>query len=282
MAKGILFVVATPIGNLKDISARAIEVLSQADVIAAEDTRHTAQLLGHLGLRKNLISVHEHNEGDQVAPLRRLLDDGKRVALVSDAGTPLISDPGYRLVSALRAEGYEVTPVPGACALIAALSASGLPSDRFVFEGFLPAKTAGRRATLSLFVQESRTVIFYESTHRIKDALKDMQTVFGGARELVLARELTKTFETFFKGSIDQVSAFVDEDDNQCKGEFVLLLAGAVTESEPVDRVELAVDDLLKALLDQLPVKQAATLVARLSGVSKNDLYQRALTLKGE
>lgn len=282
MAKGILFVVATPIGNLKDISARAIEVLSLADVIAAEDTRHTAQLLGHLGLRKNLISVHEHNEGDQVAPLRRLLDDGKRVALVSDAGTPLISDPGYRLVSALRSEGYEVSPVPGACALIAALSASGLPSDRFVFEGFLPAKTAGRRATLSQFVQESRTVIFYESTHRIKDALKDMQAVFGGARELVLARELTKTFETFFKGSIDQVSAFVNEDDNQCKGEFVLLLAGAVTESEPVDRVELAVDDLLKALLDQLPVKQAATLVARLSGVSKNDLYQRALTLKGE
>lgn len=282
MAKGILCVVATPIGNLKDISARAIEVLSLADVIAAEDTRHTAQLLGHLGLRKNLISVHEHNEGDQVAPLRRLLDDGKRVALVSDAGTPLISDPGYRLVSALRSEGYEVSPVPGACALIAALSASGLPSDRFVFEGFLPAKTAGRRATLSQFVQESRTVIFYESTHRIKDALKDMQAVFGGARELVLARELTKTFETFFKGSIDQVSAFVNEDDNQCKGEFVLLLAGAVTESEPVDRVELAVDDLLKALLDQLPVKQAATLVARLSGVSKNDLYQRALTLKGE
>lgn len=280
MGQGVLYVVATPIGNLKDISARAVETLSMVDVVAAEDTRHTAQLLGHLGIKKSLISVHEHNEVDQVNTLRRLLDEGKRVALVSDAGTPLISDPGYRVVSDLRAANYQVSPIPGACALVAALSASGLPSDRFVFEGFLPAKKNARREALAGFLQETRTTIFYESTHRIRETLEDMVEVFGGHRELVLARELTKTFETFFKGTLGQVHAFVHEDENQCKGEFVLLLSGVELESGPVSRVDIAVDDLLKGLMGHLPVKQVAALVSKLSGAGKNELYQRALALK--
>ena len=275
-AAGTLFVVATPIGNLDDLSARALKVLGDVSLIAAEDTRHSARLMQHFGIGTPLAACHEHNERDEGNRFIERLLAGDDVALISDAGTPLISDPGYHLVRQARAAGIRVVPVPGACALIAALSAAGLPSDRFVFEGFLPAKTVGRRARLELVREESRTLIFYEAPHRILECLQDMREVFGGERQALLARELTKTFETLQGMPLDQLCEWVAADANQQRGECVVLVAGW---QAPEDEAAVSVEALrvLDLLLAEMPLKRAAALAAQITGVRKNLLYQTAL-----
>ncbi|ANC04840.1 methyltransferase [Pseudomonas putida] len=273
---GTLYVVATPIGNLDDMSARALKVLAGVALIAAEDTRHSVRLLQHFGIETPLAACHEHNERDEGSRFITRLLAGDDVALVSDAGTPLISDPGYHLVRQARAAGVRVVPVPGACALIAALSAAGLPSDRFIFEGFLPAKAVGRRARLEQVKEEPRTLIFYEAPHRILECLEDMEAVFGGARPAVLARELTKTFETLKGLPLAELRAFVAADTNQQRGECVVLVAGW---SAPQDDQAISSDAMrvLDLLLAELPLKRAAALAAEITGVRKNLLYQAAL-----
>lgn len=269
-APGMLHVVATPIGNLADLSPRAVESLRKVDAICAEDTRHTRQLLAHHGIERPLIALHEHNEADAVAKLVARLLDGDALALVSDAGTPLISDPGFRLVRAAREAGIRVSPVPGPSALIAALSVAGLPSDRFVFEGFLPAKATARRQRLQQLVAEPRTLVFYESAHRIGDALGDMADVFGGDRPAVLARELTKLFETVLDGSLDELCSQVASDPNQRKGEFVLLVHGA---GDDADAQVVEGRRLYAVLSGHLPPSTAAKLAADLSGAPRKTLY---------
>ena len=273
---GTLYVVATPIGNLDDISARALKVLGEVALIAAEDTRHSARLMQHFGIGTPLAACHEHNERDQGGRFLARLQAGEDVALISDAGTPLISDPGYHLVRQARAAGVTVVPVPGACALIAALSSAGLPSDRFIFEGFLPAKAVGRRARLEQVREESRTLIFYEAPHRILECLEDMRAVFGSERPALLARELTKTFETLKGLPLAELCAWVAADSNQQRGECVVLVAGwQAPEGEAAVNAEaLRVLDLL---LKELPLKRAAALAAEITGVRKNLLYQTAL-----
>ncbi|MFJ3449951.1 16S rRNA (cytidine(1402)-2'-O)-methyltransferase [Pseudomonas sichuanensis] len=273
---GTLYVVATPIGNLDDMSARALKVLANVSLIAAEDTRHSVRLLQHFGIDTPLAACHEHNERDEGGRFITRLLAGDDVALVSDAGTPLISDPGYHLVRQARAAGVQVVPVPGACALIAALSAAGLPSDRFIFEGFLPAKTAGRRARLEQVREEPRTLIFYEAPHRILECLEDMEAVFGGERPALLAREITKTFETLKGLPLAELRAFVQGDSNQQRGECVVLVAGWVA---PDDEQAISVEAqrVLDLLLAELPLKRAAALAAEITGVRKNLLYQLAL-----
>lgn len=275
-AAGTLFVVATPIGNLDDLSARALKVLGEVALIAAEDTRHSARLMQHFGIGTPLAACHEHNERDEGNRFIERLLAGDDVALISDAGTPLISDPGYHLVRQARAAGIRVVPVPGACALIAALSAAGLPSDRFVFEGFLPAKTVGRRARLELVREEPRTLIFYEAPHRILECLQDMREVFGGERQALLARELTKTFETLQGMPLEQLCEWVAADANQQRGECVVLVAGW---QAPEDEAAVSVEALrvLDLLLAEMPLKRAAALAAQITGVRKNLLYQAAL-----
>lgn len=275
-AAGTLYVVATPIGNLDDITARALRVLREVSLIAAEDTRHSARLMQHFGIGTPLAACHEHNEREQGSHFIARLLSGADVALISDAGTPLISDPGYHLVRNARAAGIQVVPVPGPSALITALSAAGLPSDRFIFEGFLPAKTAGRRARLEQVKEEPRTLIFYEAPHRILECLEDMQLVFGGERLALLARELTKTFETLKGLPLSELATWVAADPNQQRGECVVLVAGwPAPEGEEALSVEaLRVLDLL---LQDLPLKRAAALAAEITGVRKNLLYQAAL-----
>ncbi len=276
---GTLYVVATPIGNLEDMTPRAVRTLSEADLIAAEDTRHSGRLLRHFGIGTKTEAIHEHNERSQVPRLVEILKGGKSIAFITDAGTPLVSDPGFHLVRAARQAGIRVVPVPGACAAIAALSAAGLPSDRFVFEGFPPAKSAARRAVFEKLREESRTLIFYESPHRILESLKDMSEVFGPGREAVLARELTKQFETLRAGGLQELLEWVGRDANQQLGEFVILIHGVPrAEREAVDE---EAERVLKILLDELPVSQAAALAARITGLKKNKLYEYALTLKG-
>jgi 16S rRNA (cytidine1402-2'-O)-methyltransferase len=273
---GTLYVVATPIGNLDDMSARALKVLANVALIAAEDTRHSIRLLQHFGIDTPLAACHEHNERDEGGRFITKLLAGEDVALVSDAGTPLISDPGYHLVRQARAAGVSVVPVPGACALIAALSAAGLPSDRFIFEGFLPAKAAGRRARLEQVKEEPRTLIFYEAPHRILECLEDMELVFGGERPALLARELTKTFETLKGLPLAELRAFVAGDSNQQRGECVVLVGGwSAPEGE--DAISAEAQRVLELLLAELPLKRAAALAAEITGVRKNLLYQVAL-----
>ncbi|WP_422911771.1 16S rRNA (cytidine(1402)-2'-O)-methyltransferase [Pseudomonas sp. MAC6] len=273
---GSLYVVATPIGNLDDISARALNILRSVALIAAEDTRHSARLMQHFGVSTPLAACHEHNERDQGGRFLARLQAGEDVALISDAGTPLISDPGYHLVRQARAAGIAVVPVPGACALIAALSAAGLPSDRFIFEGFLPAKAAGRRARLEQVKEESRTLIFYEAPHRILECLQDMQAVFGDERPALLARELTKTFETLKGMPLAELAAWVAADSNQQRGECVVLVAGwQAPEGEGAVSAEAM--RVLNLLLAEMPLKRAAALAAEITGVRKNLLYQVAL-----
>ena len=267
---GTLHVVATPIGNLGDLSPRALDTLRRVDAICAEDTRHTRQLLAHFGLERPLVALHEHNEGDAVAPLVSRLLAGDALALVSDAGTPLVSDPGFRLVRAARAAGVRVSPVPGPSALVAALSVAGLPSDRFVFEGFLPAKAKARRDRLQALAGEPRTLLFYESAHRIGDALDDMAQAFGDARPAVLARELTKLFETVLDGPLADLARRVREDPNQRKGEFVLLVQGA---PEDADARVAEGRRVYAALCAHLPPSTAAKLAAELSGAPRKALY---------
>ncbi|HZH43425.1 MAG TPA: 16S rRNA (cytidine(1402)-2'-O)-methyltransferase [Lysobacter sp.] len=269
-SSGTLFVVATPIGNLGDLTPRALDTLRAVDAICAEDTRRTRQLLAHYGLQRPLVALHEHNEDAQAAQLVARLQAGQSLALVSDAGTPLISDPGYRLVRAARAAGVRVSPVPGACAAIAALSAAGVPSDRFVFEGFLPAKPAARRERLARLAAETRTLLFYESAHRIEESLADCAAVFGGERRAVLARELTKLFETVLDGSLAALHARVRADADQRKGEFVLIIEGAGDD----EAARIAEGRRLYARLgEHLPPSTAAKLAAELSGAPRKALY---------
>lgn len=270
LKKGALYVVATPIGNLGDLSPRARDVLAGADRICAEDTRHTRQMLNALGLERPLLALHEHNEDARVAQVLSYLQAGESLALVSDAGTPLISDPGYRLVRGLRAAGVTVSPVPGPCAAIAALSVAGIASDRFCFEGFLAHKAAARRERLQGLVAEPRTLVFYESAHRIEECLADMRAAFGDAREAVLAREITKLFETVLDGTLASIADAVGADPNQRKGEFVLVLAGAPEDSDAALREGRR---LYAKLSEVMKPSQAAKLAADLSGAPRKALY---------
>lgn len=267
---GTLFVVATPIGNLGDLSPRALETLKTVAAICAEDTRHTRQLLAHFGVDKPLVALHEHNEGDAAGPLVARLLAGESLALVSDAGTPLVSDPGFRLVRAAREAGIAVSPVPGASALVTALSVAGLPSDRFIFEGFLPAKANARRERLMALASEPRTLIFYESAHRIEDALDDAVAAFGAERRAVVARELTKLFETVLDGSLADLVQRVRADPNQRKGEFVLLVHGA---GEDADAKVVEGRRLYAKLSEHLPPSTAAKVAAEWSGAPRKALY---------
>lgn len=278
MHQNQLYVVATPIGNLADISERAHQVFEAVDIIAAEDTRHTKRLLNHLGINKQLIAVHDHNESQAAAVLIDRLGQGQNVALVSDAGTPLIADPGYHVLKEVVQAGFNVVPVPGACAVITALCASALPTDRFIFDGFLPPKTGARQQYFQSIQGEERTVVVYESPHRIVASLQDLQAVLGDEKEIVVARELTKTFETFLRGSISDVLSQVEADSNQQKGEFVLMIRGA-PQAKKQDVSPEAIE-LLKVLADELPLKQAAALTAKATGFKKNKLYQIGLDLQ--
>lgn len=278
MSAGTLYIVATPIGNLDDMSARAREVLAQVDAIAVEDTRHSAKLLQHFRIVTPTFAVHDFNEREVCADVIAQLQAGRRLALISDAGTPLISDPGFRLVRAARAAGIAVIPIPGACAALAALSVAGLPSDRFVFEGFPPQKSGARQAFFAANMREPRTLIYYESPHRIEECIADMAGVFGAARPAVLARELTKKFETIYSDTLEGIGIWLAQDENQRRGEFVVLVAGAPapTEADPES------ERVLRILLAELPVKQAAALAADITGAKKNALYQLALALNAE
>lgn len=277
---GVLYVVATPIGNLDDWSPRAVATLQAVAVVAAEDTRHSGRLLQHFDIATPLVAVHDHNEGARVEGLLARLAAGEDVALISDAGTPLVSDPGYRLVAAVQAAGLRVVPVPGACAAIAALSAAGLPSDRFSFEGFLPARTHARRERLRALAQEPRTLIFYEAPHRIAECLVDMADEIGPDRRVALAREITKTFETIRQLPLAQMRDWVAQDANQQRGEIVLVLEGApAPAADAIDWREP--DRILGILMAELPPRQAAALAAEITGLKKNALYERALAAKG-
>ncbi|MFZ7155622.1 16S rRNA (cytidine(1402)-2'-O)-methyltransferase [Avibacterium avium] len=272
---GILYIVATPIGNLQDISQRALQVLEQVDLVAAEDTRHSGLLLSHYGIKKPFFALHDHNEQQKADILCEKLLQGTTIALVSDAGTPLISDPGFHLVRKCRQAGIKIVPIPGACAAIAGLCASGIASDRFCFEGFLPAKSKARCDKLENLVKEDRTLIFYESTHRILDCLADMEKVFGAERYVVLARELTKTWETIHGDEVGALRQWVSEDPNRSKGEMVLIVEGNVN-----SEAESFSPEAIKALTliaKELPLKKAAAIVAELYGYKKNALYQFGL-----
>lgn len=276
---GVLYIVATPIGNLADISHRAIETLNKVDYIAAEDTRHSARLMNHFNITTPLIAYHDHSDEKRLNKIGQYLLNGQSVALISDAGTPLISDPGYQLVKVMREQGIQVVPIPGACALIAALSAAGLPTDRFAFEGFLPAKSNSRKAYLQPLAKEGRTLVFYESTHRLLDSLEDMAIVFGEERLVVIGRELTKTYETVSSGSIRELINNALADTNQQRGEFVVMVSGYKMAEDEVT-IDQSVVDTMMILLKELPIKQAASIGAKLTGLKKRDLYQWALDNK--
>lgn len=276
MSAGILYCVATPIGNLEDFTGRARRLLAEVDKVYAEDTRVTRQLLTHFGIRNHLASLHDHNETDRIAAVQEELAQGMDLALVSDAGTPLISDPGYKLVHALGQQGFRIVPVPGASALIAALSVAGLPTDRFAFEGFLPAKPVNRRKTLATLVNETRTLVFYESSHRISDMLQDLHDSFGSGRQVVLLRELTKLYESIYRGTLADMLQRLQADTNMSRGEFVVVVAGLPPTNEQQSQ-NLRAEEVLSVLLEELPVKQAAAIAARLTGLPKNRLYKQAL-----
>ncbi|MGB7905182.1 MAG: 16S rRNA (cytidine(1402)-2'-O)-methyltransferase [Steroidobacteraceae bacterium] len=278
---GALFVVATPIGNLQDLSPRAAACLRDADLLLAEDTRHTRTLLEACGIARPasaIESLHEHNERERVPALVSRLQAGARIALVTDAGTPLLSDPGSLLVAAVARAGIEVVALPGPCAAIAALSIAGLATDRFVFEGFLPAKATARREALGTLAHETRTLVFYEAPHRLEVTLQDMATAFGAERAAAVAREITKRFEHVYRGTLATLASLCATDANMTRGEIVLVVAGA-PRKEDEDAEALAAEDTLKVLLQELPVSQAARIAARLTGRSRKELYERALAL---
>ncbi len=277
---GSLFIVPTPIGNLNDITQRAIDTLKQVALVAAEDTRHTRQLLHALGIEARLLSMHSHNEAQRATQLLEKLQQGLDIALVSDAGTPLISDPGYPLVNRCREAGIRVVPLPGPCAAVTALSGAGLPTDRFAFEGFLPAKPTQRVNALQLLKQEPRTLVFYESPRRVRDTLLSMIEVFGAERQATLAKELTKRFETYIHGPLPRLLGWLDEAEEHSKGEFVLMVAGA--EAQADEQMPEQALQLMALLADALPVKQAATITAEVFGLKKKALYQYGLSLRGE
>lgn len=277
---GILYVVATPIGNLQDISLRALDILKSVDAIAAEDTRHTSGLLNHFGISKKLIAVHEHNEHQSAEKLLLQLSAGENIALVTDAGTPGISDPGAVVVDLVRKAGIKVVPVPGASAVIAALSASGIAQNGFLFHGFLPASGAARRKVLETLKAQTVTLVFYEAPHRILECVADLSLILGAERRITFARELTKTFETFYSCNLGEAVAWLEADTNQQRGEFVLLVEAAAqkeAETIPEDAVRV-----LKLLLAELPLKQAVKLATDITQLKKNDLYEFALQLKNE
>lgn len=272
---GCLYIVATPIGNLGDMTSRAIEILRSVDLIAAEDTRHSARLLQHFGIQTRMTSYHDFSDEARVALLLRNLEEGRSVALISDAGTPLISDPGYRLVSRAREAGMRVIPIPGVCAMTTALCAAGMPSDRFAFEGFPPARHSARLTLFKSLQSETRTLVFYESPHRILECVDDMAEGFGPTRFAVVARELTKTFETIHGDTLSALQQWLRADENQQRGEFVLLLKGA--DPAPEEDVSAEARRILQVLMEELSVKQAASLASRITGVKKNLLYALAL-----
>jgi len=276
MKTGILYIVATPIGNLGDLTHRAIETLKTVSLITAEDTRHSKKLLAHFGIITPMFSLHEYNENKKYAQILEKLREGNSVALISDAGTPLISDPGYRLVSEARKRNIQVVPIPGACALTTALCAAGLPSDRFCFEGFLPAKSSARLTQLESLKNETRTLIFYESPHRIIASLNDIQKVFGKHRQVVIARELTKIFETIRTDTVENIIQWIEKDPHQQKGEFVILIRGKVKEAETSDE---NIESVLKILLEELPLSQAVKLTVKIMRVKKSTVYKMALRL---
>ena len=279
---GVLYIVATPIGNLGDISSRAAEILAAVDLIAVEDTRHSGKLLKTLGVNAPLTVLHEHNERAVMETLLARLEAGESIALVSDAGTPLISDPGFPLVREARRRGVIVTPAPGPSAIICALSAAGLPTDRFVFEGFPPRTAAARRRYFERRAGETATLVYYESPHRVLGSLADMATVFGLDRQAILARELTKLHETFLDAPLGELVEIVRRDPDQRKGEIVLLVKGAVAADSGETVGSIDIDQMLRLLLRELPVKKTAAVVAELTGLRRNDLYKRALALKDE
>lgn len=274
VSDGHLYVVATPIGNLGDLSPRALRVLSAVNAICAEDTRVTGGLLSHFGVRARLIALHEHNETEIAGKLVTRLLAGESLALVSDAGTPLVSDPGFALVRASRAAGVPVMTVPGPCAVVAALSVSGLPSDRFVFEGFLPSRRGARRSRLEALADCRDTLIVYESSHRIAECLTDCAEVLGAARRICLARELSKRFEQSITDTASRLCEWLAEDGNRSRGEFVLVIEGAADSAQPDE-----VDRILRALLGELEPSRAARVAAELTGQRKNALYKRALEM---
>ena len=272
-----LYIVATPIGYLGDISQRAIDILTQVDVIACEDTRHTGKLLSAFSIKNKTMSLHDHNERQRQDQVASMLQEGKTIALVSDAGTPLISDPGFHLVRHCRSLGLQVSPIPGACAAISALSVAGLPTDRFTFEGFLPSKSGARQATLTALADESRTMVFYDAPRRAIDTVQDIVATLGGERYIVIARELTKTFETIHSDTAENLLAWLEQDANQLKGEMVLIIEGyKATENE----ISAEVINTLKLLLAEMKPKKACAIAAEIYGVKKNALYEVALGLK--
>lgn len=273
---GTLYIVPTPIGNLQDITYRAVEVLSQVNLIACEDTRHSQKLLQHLAINTALVSYHEHNEQHRTLQLIDKLKQGKDIALISDAGTPLISDPGYDLVNQCREQGFDVVPLPGPCAAITALSGAGLPTNKFIFEGFLPVKDQALAQALSQLIEREHTSVFYESPRRVKQTVLKMKQVLGPTRHLVLAKELTKTFETFVSGHADILLQWLDADPAHHKGEFVLMVSGV---KKSVDALPSDAVTLLKALMVELPLKKAAAMTAAHYDLKKNQLYQFGLSL---
>lgn len=277
MLQSGLYVVATPIGNLEDISHRALRVLTEADLVVAEDTRHSRPLLLHYGIQRSLQSLHEHNEAEKIPMLTAQIAAGRSVALISDAGTPLISDPGYRLVRETAALGFPVISVPGASAVTAALSVAGLPTDRFMFEGFLPARAVPRQSRLEALKAEPRTLVFFESSHRIEACLEGMAKAFGPDRRGAVCRELTKQFETVLRGTLEELAGIVAQDPNQRKGEFVVLVEGCTDAPAAVDGVELA-----RQLLAFLPASQAARVAARVTGGDRRAIYEQLSSADGQ
>ena len=283
-AAGRLYVVATPIGNLGDLGARACEILQTVSLIAAEDTRHTGVLLKHFGIQTPQLSMHDHNEQQRSGEIIRRLQQGASVALVSDAGTPAISDPGFELVRAVAAAGFDIVAVPGPCAAVAALSIGALPTDRFTFEGFLPTRGAARRKRLESLATEARTLVLYEAPHRVRETLEDCVAAFGGKRSATVAREISKMHETTYRGSLQELHARAGEDADFGRGEIVLLIGGAPQAAEDdkrgADGHGGALDRILKILLAELPLKQAARLAAQITEARDNEAYKRALQLK--
>jgi 16S rRNA (cytidine1402-2'-O)-methyltransferase len=276
---GTLYIVATPIGNLEDISARALDVLKKVAVVAAEDTRHSKQLLTHFGISAHFLSYHDFNERESEKGLIDLLRAGKDVALISDAGTPLINDPGYRVVKAAHDGGIQVVPIPGACALVCALSAAGLPTDKFVFEGYPPDRHAARIRYLESLRSETRTLVFYETPHRISGFIDDAVSTLGPERPATIARELTKKFESIQTGTLEELSKLIQLDKIPQKGEFVVLIHGAAGNQ---DKAEVESERVLGLLLEQLPLKQAATLTSRITGINRNKLYELGLVMQAK
>ncbi|AKQ33223.1 16S rRNA (cytidine(1402)-2'-O)-methyltransferase [Candidatus Coxiella mudrowiae] len=274
---GCLYIVATPIGNRKDITLRAIETLKAVDLIAAEDTRYSKGLLQYHGISTTSLSLHEHNEVARTALLCEKLKQGYDIALISDAGTPLISDPGYRLISAVRKAGIRVVPIPGACAGIVALVASGLSTEHFVFEGFLPSKGEIRQKKLEALKTESRTLIFYESVHRIENLISLLNEIFGPERMATIARELTKKFETIYTTSLSELKKWLSENSEQQKGEFVVLVEGHPEKTKEINEEHR---HLLTVLLQELSLKEAVALATKISGISRKQLYPLALTIQ--